>query len=74
MPGLTSKRDVVVVHRSVNGLDRASDVDVLGRIEQILDGGVLGVSTEDVLCLLAPDLDQPGGGGDSGRTTHLSGR
>ena len=40
------------MHQSVNGLDLASNVEVLSSVIQILDSGVLFITSKDLLSLL----------------------
>ena len=52
--GLTSRGHIVVVVQLVDGLDLATNVELLGDVVQVLDGGVIGIAAKDVLGLLRP--------------------
>lgn len=52
--GRTAQRNIVVVVELVDGVDFATDVEFLGGLVQVLDGWVLGITTEDQLALLGP--------------------
>lgn len=45
----TAESDIVVVHQPVNGLDVAADIVLVCLVEQVLDSGVLWISSEDFL-------------------------
>jgi hypothetical protein len=51
---LTSERDIVVVLKSVDGIDLSSDVELLNGVVEVLDGWMLLVAAKDLLCLLRP--------------------
>lgn len=50
----TAQTDIVVVVELVDSLDLATNVQLLDRLVQVNDSGVLGVTTEDELALLGP--------------------
>lgn len=51
---LTSQSNVIVVVQLVDGLDLSSHVKLLCGVVEVANGGVLRVSTEDLLGLLHP--------------------
>jgi ABC-type uncharacterized transport system ATPase subunit len=50
----TAKTDIVVVLQPVNRIDLAADVELLHRIVEIADRGMLIVAAENLLGLLSP--------------------
>lgn len=52
--GRTAQRNIVVVVQFVDGVNFTTDVEFLGGLVQVLDGWVLGITTEDQLALLSP--------------------
>lgn len=51
---LTSERDIVVMLKSVDGIDLSSDIELLNGVVEVLDGWMLLVTAKDLLCLLRP--------------------
>ena len=62
----TAQTNIVVVVQLVDGLNLASNVQVLDRLVQVDDGGVLGITTKDKLALLLPKIQ--------GKSVYVSGR
>lgn len=51
---LTAESDIVVVVQLVDSVNLTTNVVILSGLVQVLDGGVLRVTTEDELALLGP--------------------
>ena len=51
---LTSEIDEIVVLKTVDGLKLSTDVELLGGLVKVRDGGVLLVATENLLGLQSP--------------------
>lgn len=49
---LTTESDIIVVLETVDGLNLSSDIEFFGSLEQVLDGRMFRISTENLLCLL----------------------
>lgn len=50
----TAQSDIVVMVELVDSLDLTTNVELLDGLVQVVDGRVLGVTTEDKLSLLGP--------------------
>lgn len=73
---LTSEGDIVVVLEPVDGIDLASNVELLYGLVEVYDSWVLWVTAEDLLGLLCPGgrvSRGVNGSRTAGRATYLSG-